>query len=34
MPKIPRIEEQHARYKTLSTIDMEPWETFIGRTMR
>jgi hypothetical protein len=34
MPRIPRIEERHARYKTLSTIDMEPQEAFIGRTMR
>jgi hypothetical protein len=34
MPRIPKIEEWHARYKTMSTIDMEPHKAFISRTKR
>jgi hypothetical protein len=34
MPRIPKIEERLARYKTLSIAIMEPQETFIGKTMK
>jgi hypothetical protein len=34
MPIIPKIEERPTRYKTLSTTNMEPRETFIGKKMR
>jgi hypothetical protein len=35
MSRIPMIEEWLARYMMLLfVIIMEPWETFIGRTMR
>jgi hypothetical protein len=34
MPRIPKIEERLARYKTFSIAIMEPQETFIGKTMK
>jgi hypothetical protein len=34
MSKMPRVEKWLVGYKTLSTIIIKHWETFIGRVMR